>query len=162
MFNKNFFETNDMVIGLTPVNLGAADNNGKWSDVRGFERVAIILIKAAGTAGQDPQFSIHQAKTASGTDRADFDFTRIYQKKGTGANGGAWEVVDQAANHNYQDDTSAEVIGIIGVDVETNQMLDGYHFIRIEVADTGAGSQLGGAIYIGHNPRYSNAALPQL
>ena len=162
MANGNFFETNDMVIGLTPVNLGAANNNGRWSDVRGFERVAIILIKAAGTAGQDPTIGLHQAKTVSGTDRADFEFTRIYQKKGSTANHGDWTIVDQSASHTYEDDSSAEQIGIFGIDVETNQMRDGYNFIRIEVADTGSGGQIGGAIYIGYNPRHSNAALPNL
>ena len=160
--NGNFFESNDVVIGLTPVNMGAANNGGKWSDVRGFERVAILLVKGAGTAGQDPQFEVHQARTATGTGRADFDFTRVYTKTGTTANGGDWSVVNQAASHTYQDDESAEVIGIIGVDVETNMLRDGYHYIRIEVPDTGAASQLGAAIYIGYNPRHSGAALPNL
>ena len=162
MANGNFFETNDMVIGLTPVNLGAANNNGRWSDVRGFERVAIILIKGSGTAGQDPSIALHQATSNSGTGRADFDFTRIYQKKGNTANHGDWTIVDQSASHTYQDDESAEQIGIFGIDVETNMMRDGYNFIRIEIADTGAAAQVGGAIYIGYNPRHSNAALPNL
>ena len=52
MFNQNFFETHDVTFGLTPIDLSAGANNGGWVDVKPFSGVAVILAKAAGTAGR--------------------------------------------------------------------------------------------------------------
>ena len=145
MFNSEFFETHEVVMMLTPVNLATAANNGNWVDVRSFNAVSILFIKAASTAGDDPTFTLKQSKSSSGTDSKNLNFTRVYRKQGTTADGGDWTVTTQAAGNTYTNGTLAENKALIGVYIRADDLdvQGGFNHIRLEVPDTGTHAQLG-------------------
>ena len=164
MSNMNFFESHDVTFGLTPIDLSAGANNGGWVDVKPFEGVAVIFVKAAGTAGDDPTFTLKQAKSNSGSDSKDLDFTTIYRKQGTAADEGTFTVITQDADNEYTNNTLAENKAIIGVWVRSDSLdsSGGFDYMRIEVPDVGTNAQIGACIYIGTGPNYAGAQLPRL
>ena len=164
MPNMNFFESHDVTMGLTPVDMSSAANNGGWVDVKPFEGVAVIFIKGAGTAGQDPTFTLKQAKSNSGSDSKDLNFTTVYRKQGTTADEGVFTVENRASDNEYTNGTLAENKAIIGVYIQANwlDVDNGFDHMRIEVPDVGSAAQLGCCIYIGTGPNYAGAQLPRL
>ena len=164
MQNTDFFEQNDVTMGLTPVDLSAAANNGGWVDVKPFDGIAVIFIKAAGTAGQDPTFTLKQATSNTGGSSKDLDFTKVYRKQGATADEGNFTIENRAADNEYTNGTLAENKAIIGVYIRADSLDvdNGFDHMRIEVPDVGANAQLGCCIYIGTGPNYSGAQLPRL
>ena len=164
MFNSEFFETHEVVMMLTPVNLASQANNGNWVDARSFDGISILLIKAAGTAGQDPTFTLKQAKSSSGQDSKNLEFTRVYRKQGTAADGGDWTVTTQSSSNTYSNGTLAENKALIGVYIRADDLdvQGGFTHLRLEVPDTGSAAQLGAAVAIGSAPHYSGAQMPNL
>ena len=164
--NANFFECHDVALGFRPVNLATADNNGSWINMAGFEGVAVLFVKAVGTAGDDPTFTLQQATDSSGTGAKDLDFTKVYTKTGTGTSvTGSYTVVDQSAGNTYTNGTLAENAGLVGVWISVAEDMDiggGFEYIRVQVPDVGSNAQLGTALYIGTGAKYKGAELPYL
>ena len=62
---RSFFETHQVQMAIVPVDLSTAANNGDWINVADYESVVCLLIKGAGTAGDDPVFKLQQATAAA-------------------------------------------------------------------------------------------------
>ena len=56
-----FVEMMQIVAGFLPVDMQAGANDGDWINMKMYEHAAVVLLKAAGTAGDDPTLTIEQA-----------------------------------------------------------------------------------------------------
>lgn len=149
-FNRRFLEAWDIISAIVPVDLQTAANNGDWVNMSKVHRLVCVLFKKAGTAGDDPVFTLNQA-----TDNADgnvkgLNFTEIWSKVGTLTSIGTWTKTTQAAANTYTDTVSAEAQAIIAVEVLPTMldMANGFNHVQLVIPDTGSNAQIGCGFYI--------------
>lgn len=154
---SKFLEGNQLVAAIIPVDLGAAANDGDWFSMKNFRKALAVLFKAAGTAGQDPVFTLRQATDNTGSGAKALTFTTIYKKVGTQTGIAAFTKVTQAAANTYTDDVSAEAQAIMAVEIlaEELDVANGFTHIQLQIPDIGAAAQIGCGFYIGLEPNYA-------
>lgn len=164
MFLNNLLvEAAQIVTAIAPVDSQTGANNGDWVSMKNFDRCTVIVLKAAGVAGDDPVITMKQASDVSGTGAKALDFTRIDAKVGAQTGIGAFTTVTQAAGNTYTDATSAEAQGLFVIEFQSSDLdvNDGFDCIQLSIPDTGAGgAQLIAALYVLRGARYAGAALP--
>lgn len=145
----------DLAVGVAPVDLDTANGaTGNRIHLKNYGGVAIVLIKAAGTAAADPTIDIRQHTAASGGTSADLDVvTRYYVKSETTLDGDeTWTKVTQAAASEVADPggagTSAEEQQLVCIEIESTSLADGYEWISADIAVTASNPQLGAVLYI--------------
>lgn len=161
--NALFVEENQVVMAIVPVDSQTGANNGDWVSLKNFARCTVLVIKAAGVAGDDPVITLKQASDVSGTGAKALNFTRVDSKVGVQTGIGAWTANTQAAGNTYTDTVSAEAQGIFAIDVKSDDLdvTNGFDCLQLSVPDTGsAGAQLLTAIYILRGARYAGGGLP--
>jgi len=162
--NAEFLEYNDIVPAFVPIDMETGANNGQWINMKFIERLVCVLFKAAGTASDDPVFTLKQALTSSGGTPKALNFTRIRQKIGAIASTNQWTIITQAAAGTYTP-TSAASQAVIAVEVGAH-MLDvnnNYNYVQMSIPDTGsAGAQLGCGFYIAAGLKYAQSICPNL
>lgn len=145
-----------------PVDLETGANTGLVVSLKGYAGAICCLFKKAGTAGDDPVFTLKQSQDVSATGEKALNFTEIRSKLHATTVPGLFTTVTQAAANTYTDDTAAEKSGLICVWVPTDSLDVNNNFdcIRMSIPDTGsAGAELGGAFYILCGSRYGGAAM---
>lgn len=157
-----FLEGHDIVAGIIPVDLSTAANNGDWVNLKDYGRVVAVLLKAAGTAGDDPVFTLRQASDNAGTGAKALNFTTIYEKVGTQTATADWTVVTQTAANTYTNAASAEAQAIMAVEIraELLDVANSFTHVQIQIPDVGTNAQLGTAFYLMLDPIYGGAELP--
>lgn len=145
----------DIGIAWAPVDTQSAAITGKRVALTQASACTILVNKAAGTANDDPVFTLKQYTAASGGSTADLAaITRYYLKQETTLdNDEPWTKVTQAASATVTGNgTSAETQCLFAFEVGADQLSDGYAWIGLDLADTGsAGAQLASAVYILHD-----------
>lgn len=159
--NKHFLEKVQIAAAFVPVDMSTAANNGDWVSLKNYGRVAIVLFKAAGTAGDDPVFTLRQAQDVGGAGAKELNFTRIDTKVGTLTSVGTFTKVTQAAGNTYVDAVSAEAQAIMVVDIKAEDLdlANGFDCVQLQIPDVGTNAQLGCAFYLLHEPRYGKTPL---
>lgn len=148
----------DISTGVVPVDLQTAQT-GKRVSLRGADGCLIVVFKAAGTAGDDPTFTLKQhTASSSGTTANLATIDHYYLKNEATLDGDeTWTKYTQAASATLADPggatTSAEEQQIIAIPVQAPQLSDGYSYISLDVADTGSNAQLGCVLYLLHGLR---------
>jgi hypothetical protein len=68
----------------------------------------------------------------------------------------------QAAANTYVDAVSAESEAIMVIDIKAEDLdiANGFDCLRCTIADVGTTSQIGGVLYLLHEPRYGSGTLP--
>lgn len=144
---------------ILPVDSQAGANNGLVVSLKGYAGALVCLFKKAGTAGDDPVFTMTQASAIAGTgEKALTKIARVYSKLHATTVPGVWTRTEQTAAATFTDDTSAEKSGLIVYDVKAEDLdrANGFDCIRLAVPDTGsAGAQLLCAFYVLYGPRNS-------
>ena len=51
-----------------------------YVSMKNYEKCTFLILKAIGTAGDDPTFTVTQATAVAGTSAKDLNFTKIYTK----------------------------------------------------------------------------------
>lgn len=141
----------DLSIGAVPVDLSTAAVTGKRVHLKDAGGVTIVVVKAAGTAGDDPTFDLQEHDAASGGTSQDLDIIDKYWLKQEATLDGdeTWsEVTQTAASEVTGDGTSAEEEAIYVFEVDARQLSDGFEWVSLNVADVGANAQLGTILYI--------------
>lgn len=161
--NQLFVESAQLIAAFVPVDLETGANNGVYVSLTDFDRCTVVVLKAAGTASDDPVITMTQATDVEGTDAKALNFTRIDQKQGATALAavGGWTEVDQAAGNTYTPD-GAEDQGIYCIEFQASDLdvNNGFTCLAVAIPDTGsAGAQLGTAFYILRGARYAGAGL---
>jgi hypothetical protein len=155
-----FLEGADIVSAIVPVDLSTANNDGDWVNLKNYGRVLAVLFGAAGTAGQDPVFTLRQAQDNAGTGAKALNFTTIWSKVGTLTAVAGFTKVTQAAANTYTDLVSAEAQKIIAVEIRAEELDSegGFTHVQLQIPDVGAAAQLGAAFYIMLDPRHQGDA----
>ncbi|HEY0984651.1 hypothetical protein [Schlesneria sp. T3-172] len=159
-FNHEFLEIADIVPAFVPVDLQTAANNGQWVSMRNIGRLLCVLYKAAGTAGDDPVFTLRQATSNTGANAKPLSFTRVRTKIGAIGATLQWSLVTQSAANTYSP-VSAASPALMAVDVTPTDLdlNNGFGFVQVQVPDTGTNAQLGAAFYIAYSVRFPQAEL---
>jgi hypothetical protein len=161
--NKHILEKLQIVAGIIPIDMEAGANNGDWVSMKNYGRCAIVVYKAAGTAGDDPVITVKQASDVGGTGAKALNFTRIDAKVGLQTGIGQFTTITQAAGNTYTDLVSAEAQGLFVIDIQADDLDvdNGFDCVQVSIPDAGAaGAEIGSALYLLHEPRYSAAAMP--
>ena len=160
-------DTFDLSIGLSPVDLSTAANTGKRVSMSEVSGATIVLVKAAGTAAQDPVLTLKQHTAASAGVTSDLAVITEYWVKGEATLDGdeVWTRVTQAAAATITDPgaggVSAETEMLVAIKVSAAQLTAGNTHISLDIADVGAAAQLGAVLYIlDVNDRLAPADFP--
>jgi hypothetical protein len=136
--------TLDLCVGAQPADSNAAAITGKRVSMKDCEGITIAVIKAAGTANDDPVFTLQQhTATTGGTTSSLVAIDHYYLKNAaTLAGSEAWVRFSQTLAATITDPggagTSAESQQILVIEVDATKLSDGYGWISLNVADTGA------------------------
>lgn len=120
-FNHEFLETADIVPAFVPVDMQTAANNGQWVNMKHISKLIAVLFKAAGTAGDNPVFTLKQATDSSGTGAKALNFTRARTKIGAIGSTPQWTVATQSAGNTYTP-TSAASQALIAVEIQSSDL----------------------------------------
>ncbi|MET4490687.1 hypothetical protein [Bradyrhizobium sp. LA7.1] len=163
---QHFCEKNQIAQGFLPVAMNTAANNGDWVSMKGYGRMAIVLFKAVGTPGDDPTVTVKQAQNVSGAGAKAIAFTEVRKKQAatnllavdqfTKSTTAAPATNDtfNTTNGTWTNTDLAEQAAIIVIDVRLDDLdiNGGFTSIQASIADVGTNSQLGCALYFGHEP----------
>lgn len=145
----------DIVAGVAPLDLQTA-RTGIRVHLRNSASVTIVIFKGAGTAGDDPTFTLKQHTASSaGTSGNLAVIDHYYYKNATTLLGSeTWTKVTQSIAATIVDPggagTSAESQQIVSFNVDGTELSDGYEWVSLDVADTGSNAQLGAVLYLLH------------
>jgi hypothetical protein len=143
----------DISTGVVPVDLQTAQT-GKRVSLRNAGGCTVVIYKAAGTAGDDPTFTLRQHTASSSGTSADLAIIdHYYLKTETALDGDeTWVKETQSAAATIVDPggdtTSAEAQQIIVIEVDATELSDGYDYISLDTTDTGSNAQLGCVLYL--------------
>lgn len=147
----------DVCVGAAPVDLSAAAVTGKRVSLKNCSGVTIVVFKGAGTAGDDPTFTLQQHKVSTSGTPANLAIIDHYYLKNAAALDGTetWAKLTQAAAATIADPggigTSAESQQVLVIEVRADQLSDGYNYVSLNCADVGTNAQLGSILYLRQN-----------
>jgi hypothetical protein len=147
----------DIAIGAAPVDLSSAAVTGKRVALKGASAVTFLVIKGAGTAGDDPTITLQQHTAASGGTSSNLVAIDHYYLKDAATLAGTeqWAEVTQTLAATIADPggagTSAEHQQILAIPVTATALSDGYTHVSLNVADVGTNAQLGAVLYVLHD-----------
>jgi len=143
----------DIVPGVLPVNLNTGANTGFRVHMKNYQRCAVVLFASIGTAASDLQCDLQESTAASGGSIQDLDIITKYYLKDALAltSASTWAEVSQSAGSEITDTggagTSAEHSQVVVIEVDANQLSDGFEWLSINMAQPGA-TKLGAAFYV--------------
>ncbi len=146
----------DVGLVWAPVDAQTAQT-GKRVSMQGCSGITFLVIKGAGTAGDDHSYDVQQHTAASGGTTADLDVvTKYYVKQETTLdNDESWEEFTQSAASEITDagaaGTSAEQQQIIAIFVGADQLSDGYTHVSLNSGGEGSNAQLSTCVAICHD-----------
>lgn len=160
--NQHFLEKAQIVPAIIPVSLATGANAGDWVNMSHYYRCAIVFLAGAGTAGQDPTITVSQATSNAGANSKALNFTRVDTKAATALTSVAqFTTVAQAAGNTYTAVQAAlQKLWVIDIDASTMDGENGFIYLQASVGDVGTNSQIGGMLYILHDPREQRSPLP--
>ncbi|BCM70864.1 MULTISPECIES: hypothetical protein [Streptomyces] len=144
----------DVCVGAAPVDLSTAAVTGKRVALKGSGGLTIVVFKGAGTAGDDPTFTLKQHTANTGGTTSNLAVIDHYYLKSATTLAGTetWSKVTQTAAATIADPggagTSAESQQIIVIEVDAAQLSDGYTHVSLDCADVGTNAQLGAILYL--------------
>lgn len=174
--NLHFCEKNQIAQGFLPVAMNTGANAGDWVSMKGYGRMAIVIFKAVGTAGDDPTIAVKQATDVSGTGAKAVGFTDVRKKqaatnllavdqftKSTSASPATNDTFN-TTNGTWTNTDLAEQAAIIVIDIKAEDLdvNGGFDCVQVSIADIGTNAQLGCVLYFGHEPRYPKDALDSM
>lgn len=139
----------DLSVGAVPVDFAAGAVTGKRVHLRNYGGVSIVVFEDAGTASEDPVYDLQEHNASTGGTSQDLDIIAHYYHKSEATLDGdeTWTRATQTA--------ASEVTGvgeeerIIVFEVEATQLSDGFEWVSLNVADSGAtAGKLGCVLYV--------------
>ena len=152
----------DISLGWAPVDAQSAQT-GKRVSLRNASGCTIVVIKGAGTAGDDFSYDLKQYTASTGGTTADLDIINSYWLKSETTLDGdeTWTQVNQTAASEIVEaggaGTSAEEQQLLVIEVDAAQLSDGYTHIGLDSGGEGSNAQLATCIYILHDLKVQRA-----
>lgn len=171
--NRHFVEKNQVVLGFKPVAMNSGANNGDWVSMKGYNRCAVIFVKAVGTAGDDPILSFKQALDVSGGTPKALAVSRIDKKQAatdltavgtftkSTSDAPASNDTFNLGNGTWTNSDLAEQAAIVIADIKAEDLdiANGYDCVTCNIADVGTNAQLGTLLFVLHDPRNMKETL---
>lgn len=138
----------DINIGLAPVDLNTAGGTGLRQYMGDLDYLVVLFVGGAGAAAEPPVLTLKQHTASTGGTTADMAVITEYWTKSetTLDNDEAWVRSTQAAGAVVTG--TAQVQQMIAFRVNPEDLTGGSKYISVNVADPGAGAQLGVILYI--------------
>ena len=158
--NAFFAEYANVIAAVVPVNLATGDNLGQWVSMKRYMRLVVLAFKGIGTGGDDPVFTITQAKDVSGTGSKALNFTQLWKKVNATVTGvGQFTNVTQAAANTYTatGDANKGAIYMFEFKQEDLDGDNGFTCVQVDLAKVGTNSQLGCMLYLTLDARDAKA-----
>lgn len=173
----DFVDGGAIVAAVVPVNLATAAVNGPWVGVPHLDKLYILVVAGAGTAGEDPVITLEQATAAAGTGAKALSISELHyqvaaditaERDWTRPNGAdaATEVDRQNKLTEFDSDSIAGaenqlavLIGVYQHDLDVN---NGFTHVRAKIADVGTGAQLGAMFYLAKEKLYRGSDSPDI
>lgn len=144
-----------------------ADLTGDWVNLKLYDRAYLVLMKPAGTAGDDLSIKLQQATDNAAAGAKALNFSRLWHKIGTLTSLGTWTQVDLATATDDLDlvsvnsvdlatDVSAAVI-IVEVLAESLDANNGFDHVNVFYD----GTDIGNALVINSFWLLAGGKLPQ-
>lgn len=134
------------VIAFPPADLaGAAGLATPWLSLKNYHRASVILIKAAGSAAEDPVLTFSQATDIAGAgSKALASITRVDKKQHATLleTQGVWTPVEQVAASSFTGDGELQAIYAIDIRAEDLDADNNFDCFRLTIADVGTVAQL--------------------
>lgn len=146
----------DIGLGWAPVDAQSAQT-GKRLYMGDCGGCTIVVVKGAGTAGDDFSYALQQHTASVSGTSADLNAIAYYYVKQETAldNDESWEAFTQTADDDIAEagaaGTSAEQQQIIVIEVDAAQLSDGYGWISLNSGGEGSNAQLAACLYIKHD-----------
>lgn len=157
----NKIEQAQYCIGFAPVDMAAAANDGDWISLKNYNHVEIIVVKAAGAAGEPATLTLEQATDVSGAGAKALPFTRLYVKNGADLQAvGLFTQVTQASANTYSPGAGTgnqQGLWVVEFDAQDLDVAGGFDCLRARVADVGVTAQIGTVLYRLSEPRFGQA-----
>lgn len=149
----------DLSIGFQPVDMQTGANTGKRISMRAGASLAIVVVKAVGTSGDNPVLTLQQHTAYTGGTSANLAAIDHYYLKTATTPGlvgsETWSRIAQTAAATISDPGGATTSGasaqIIVIPVHGAALSDGYTHVSLNIADTGTNAQLGTVLYLMHD-----------
>lgn len=156
---KLLAEEMQIAAGFVPSDLAAAAQSGDWVSMKNHRHLAILVIKAAGSATEPATLTVEQATDVSGTTAKALNFTRADVKRGTDlfTIGQFTKVTQPSGNTLAMDGTAGntQVLALVEFNAEDLDGENGYDCVRAKFADVGTTAQLCSIIYLLDGARYT-------
>jgi hypothetical protein len=160
-------EDYDLSIGVAPSDIHGAAATGKRVYMALADSVDVVLIKAAGTAGDDPTVTLRASTAASGGTTADLAVIASYHLKDAAALAGTerWTRKTQTAAATIADPggagTSAEHQQLCVIHVRSEDMPVDKPYLSLNFASVSGAAEVAAVLYILHpQTKDSPANLP--
>ncbi|GJQ40295.1 MAG: hypothetical protein JETCAE02_27070 [Anaerolineaceae bacterium] len=150
-------------IGSGPVDLDT-DRTCDYINVANYRRGLVLFTDAAGTAGDDWNFTLKEATSATGTGVQDCDIIDEYWLKQAATSllstpqfTRFTQTADALVDGN---NTSAERVCLLVLDLDFSRMSEGYNFLSATVTLDASGGAQQGAVLLGlYDARYPQTTL---
>lgn len=157
----------DLSIGLAPSDIHAGAGTGKRVNMALLDSIDVVLIKAAGTAGDDPTVTLKASTAASAGTTADLATISSYHLKDGTALAGTeqWTKKTQSAAATIADPggagTSAEHQQLCVIHVRAEDMPVGKPYLSLNIAQVSTAAQVAAVLYILHpQTKQAPASMP--
>lgn len=157
----------DLSIGVAPSDIHVGAVTGKRVFMGGIDSADVVIIKAAGTAGDDPTVTLQAAAVASGGSPASLVVISSYHLKDATALAGTekWVKLTQTTAATIADPggagTSAEHQQLCVIHVNATDMPAGKPYLGVNIAAVTGAAEVAAVLYILHAQTKSvPASLP--
>lgn len=163
-FLKNFADQLGVAVGTVPLDLAAAAQTGKGFNMKNYDHLCILVIKAAGSATEPATLTIEQGTDLTFTTAKALNFTRADVKRAADAStvGSFTKLTQTSGNTLAMDGTAgnSQVLALIEFNDEDLDSEGGYTYVRAKFADVGTTAQFAAILYIADGARYTPPPSP--
>jgi hypothetical protein len=165
VYNKDIFEAGFDFVPDALNQDANSDVTGDWINLENYDRAYLLMLKPAGTAGDDLSIALQQSTLATGGDAKALTFSRWWYKKGTLSSQGTWTAVvestatsdlDLGTPTDYAMDTVAAVV-LVEVRADSLDINGGFKFINA----IWEGDDIGNALVINSHWILMGSRFPQ-
>lgn len=160
--NMKFTEFAQVVSAFVPIDVNAAAQIGDYVSLKNYQRCAVILFGAAGSAGTDITLTIQQATDVSNSDVKALNFTTIDSKEGAALTAiGTFTTTTQTAANTYTttNNEQSQQIYIVDFGAEDLDIANDFDCLRMSI-NAGNAAKVMAGLYILYGPRDGSATLP--
>ena len=159
-----FAEELGIIAAFVPTDLSSGAITGKGVNMKHYDHLAILVVKAAGGAAEPATLTVEQGTDSSFTTAKALNFTRADVKRSADitTSGTLTKVTQTAANTLAMDGTAGntQVLALVEFNDEDLDTENGYTWVRGKYADVGTTAQLAVMVYLMPGVRYTPPPSP--